>query len=164
MNIQAIKAIYIFEMSRTIRTLVQSIASPVISTVLYFIVFGSAIGSRMENISDVSYGSFIVPGLILLTVSLQSLSNASFSIYFPRFIGTINELLSAPVSYTEIVIGYISAAVTKSMTIGLIILITASFLVDISIQHPIWMICILFLSCVAFSLMGFIVGIWAKKL
>jgi len=164
MNIQAIKAIYIFEMSRTIRTLVQSIASPVISTVLYFIVFGSAIGSRMENISDVSYGSFIVPGLILLTVSLQSLSNASFSIYFPRFIGTINELLSAPVSYTEIVIGYISAAVTKSMIIGLIILITASFLVDISIQHPIWMICILFLSCVAFSLMGFIVGIWAKKL
>jgi ABC-2 type transport system permease protein len=163
MNIQAIKAIYIFEMSRTIRTLVQSIASPVISTVLYFIVFGSAIGSRMENISDVSYGSFIVPGLILLTVSLQSLSNASFSIYFPRFIGTINELLSAPVSYTEIVIGYISAAVTKSMIIGLIILITASFLVDISIQHPIWMICILFLSCVAFSLMGFIVGIWAKN-
>jgi ABC-2 type transport system permease protein len=108
MNIQAIKAIYKFEMSRTLRTLVQSIASPVISTVLYFIVFGSAIGSRMENISDVSYGSFIVPGLILLTVSLQSLSNASFSIYFPKFIGTINELLSAPVSYTEIVIGYIS--------------------------------------------------------
>ncbi|MEL0232420.1 MAG: ABC transporter permease [Hyphomicrobiales bacterium] len=163
MNIQAIKAIYKFEMSRTLRTLVQSIASPVISTVLYFIVFGSAIGSRMEDISDVSYGSFIVPGLILLTVSLQSLSNASFGIYFPKFLGTINELLSAPVSYTEIVIGYISAAVTKSMTIGLIILITASFLVDITIEHPFWMICILFLSCVSFSLMGFIVGIWARN-
>lgn len=163
MNFQAIKAIYIFEMSRTIRTLIQSIASPVISTVLYFIVFGSAIGSRMQNISDVSYGSFIVPGLILLTVCLQSISNASFGIYFPKFLGTINELLSAPVSYVEIVIGYVSAAVTKSMVIGLIILITASFLVDLRIEHPIWMIAILFLSCVSFSLLGFIIGIWAKS-
>ena len=150
-------------MSRTIRTLIQSIASPVISTVLYFIVFGSAIGSRMQNISDVSYGSFIVPGLILLTVCLQSISNASFGIYFPKFLGTINELLSAPVSYVEIVIGYVSAAVTKSMVIGLIILITASFLVDLRIEHPIWMIAILFLSCVSFSLLGFIIGIWAKS-
>ena len=163
MNFQAIKAIYIFEMSRTIRTLIQSIASPVISTVLYFIVFGSAIGSRMQNISDISYGSFIVPGLILLTVCLQSISNASFGIYFPKFLGTINELLSAPVSYVEIVIGYVSAAVTKSMVIGLIILITASFLVDLRIEHPIWMIAILFLSCVSFSLLGFIIGIWAKS-
>jgi len=163
MNFQAIKAIYIFEMSRTIRTLIQSIASPVISTVLYFIVFGSAIGSRMQNISDVSYGSFIVPGLILLTVCLQSISNASFGIYFPKFLGTINELLSAPVSYVEIVIGYVSAAVTKSMVIGLIILITASFLVDLRIEHPVWMIAILFLSCVSFSLLGFIIGIWAKS-
>jgi ABC-2 type transport system permease protein len=135
----------------------------VISTVLYFIVFGSAIGSRMQNISDVSYGSFIVPGLILLTVCLQSISNASFGIYFPKFLGTINELLSAPVSYVEIVIGYVSAAVTKSMVIGLIILITASFLVDLRIEHPIWMIAILFLSCVSFSLLGFIIGIWAKS-
>ncbi|MDG2186747.1 MAG: ABC transporter permease [Hyphomicrobiales bacterium] len=163
MNFQAIKAIYIFEMSRTIRTLIQSIASPVISTVLYFIVFGSAIGSRMQNISDVSYGSFIVPGLILLTVCLQSISNASFGIYFPKFLGTINELLSAPVSYVEVVIGYVSAAVTKSMVIGLIILITASFLVDLTIEHPIWMIAILFLSCVSFSLLGFIIGIWARS-
>jgi ABC-2 type transport system permease protein len=163
MNFQAIKAIYIFEMSRTIRTLIQSIASPVISTVLYFIFFGSAFGSRMQNISDVSYGSFIVPGLILLTVCLQSISNASFGIYFPKFLGTINELLSAPVSYVEIVIGYVSAAVTKSMVIGLIILITASFLVDLRIEHPIWMIAILFLSCVSFSLLGFIIGIWAKS-
>ena len=163
MNFQAIKAIYIFEMSRTIRTLIQSIASPVISTVLYFIVFGSAIGSRMQNISDVSYGSFIVPGLILLTVCLQSISNASFGIYFPKFLGTINELLSAPVSYVEIVIGYVSAAVTKSMVIGLIILTTASFLVDLRIEHPIWMLVILFLSCVSFSLLGFIIGIWARS-
>jgi ABC-2 type transport system permease protein len=163
MNFQAIKAIYIFEMSRTIRTLIQSIASPVISTVLYFIVFGSAIGSRMQNISDVSYGSFIVPGLILLTVCLQSISNASFGIYFPKFLGTINELLSAPVSYVEIVIGYVSAAVTKSMVIGLIILTTASFLVDLRIEHPVWMLVILFLSCVSFSLLGFIIGIWARS-
>ena len=117
----------------------------------------------MQNISDVSYGSFIVPGLILLTVCLQSISNASFGIYFPKFLGTINELLSAPVSYVEIVIGYVSAAVTKSMVIGLIILITASFLVDLRIEHPVWMIAILFLSCVSFSLLGFIIGIWAKS-
>jgi ABC-2 type transport system permease protein len=126
-------------------------------------VFGSAIGSRMQNISDVSYGSFIVPGLILLTVCLQSISNASFGIYFPKFLGTINELLSAPVSYVEIVIGYVSAAVTKSMVIGLIILTTASFLVDLRIEHPVWMLVILFLSCVSFSLLGFIIGIWARS-
>lgn len=163
MNTQAIKAIYIFEMSRTFRTLIQSIASPVISTILYFIVFGSAIGSRMEDISDVSYGSFIVPGLILLTVCLQSISNASFGIYFPKFLGTINELLSAPVSHLEIVIGYVSAAVTKSMSIGLIILFTAFFLVDINIEHPFIMIGMLFLSCLSFSLLGFILGIMARN-
>ena len=163
MNTQAIKAIYIFEMSRTFRTLIQSIASPVISTILYFIVFGSAIGSRMEDISDVSYGSFIVPGLILLTVCLQSISNASFGIYFPKFLGTINELLSAPVSHLEIVIGYVSAAVTNSMSIGLIILFTAFFLVDINIEHPFIMIGMLFLSCLSFSLLGFILGIMARN-
>ena len=162
-NYIAFKSIYLHEMDRFRRTLGQSLISPVLSTSLYFIVFGSAIGSRMQNISDVSYGSFIVPGLILLTVCLQSISNASFGIYFPKFLGTINELLSAPVSYVEIVIGYVSAAVTKSMVIGLIILITASFLVDLRIEHPVWMIAILFLSCVSFSLLGFIIGIWAKS-
>ena len=133
MNFQAIKAIYIFEMSRTIRTLIQSIASPVISTVLYFIVFGSAIGSRMQNISDVSYGSFIVPGLILLTVCLQSISNASFGIYFPKFSGTIYEILSAPISPFEITSGYVLAATTKSVIVGIIILATSSFFIDLKI-------------------------------
>ena len=140
MNFEAIKAIYIFEMTRTFRTLLQSLVSPVISTSLYFIVFGTAIGSRMEDISEVPYGAFIVPGLIMLTVLTQSISNASFGIYFPKFMGTINEILSAPLSAIEIVIGYVGAAATKSMMIGIIIFITSHFFVDISVKHPLWMI------------------------
>ena len=163
MNFEAIKAIYIFEMTRTFRTLLQSLVSPVISTSLYFIVFGTAIGSRMEDISDVPYGAFIVPGLIMLTVLTQSISNAAFGIYFPKFIGTINEILSAPVSAFEIVIGYVGAAATKSMMIGIIIFITAHFFVEISVKHPVWMIVFLVLTCVSFSLFGFIIGIWAKN-
>ncbi len=163
MNFEAIKAIYIFEMTRTFRTLLQSLVSPVISTSLYFIVFGTAIGSRMEDISEVPYGAFIVPGLIMLTVLTQSISNAAFGIYFPKFIGTINEILSAPVSAFEIVIGYVGAAATKSMMIGIIIFITAHFFVEISVKHPIWMVVFLVLTCVSFSLFGFIIGIWAKN-
>ena len=163
MNFEAIKAIYIFEMTRTFRTLLQSLVSPVISTSLYFIVFGTAIGSRMEDISDVPYGAFIVPGLIMLTVLTQSISNAAFGIYFPKFIGTINEILSAPVSAFEIVIGYVGAAATKSMMIGIIIFITAHFFVEISVKHPVWMVVFLVLTCVSFSLFGFIIGIWAKN-
>ena len=163
MNFYAIKAIYIFEMSRTFRTFLQSIISPVISTALYFIVFGTAIGSRMEDISDVPYGAFIVPGLIMLTVLVQSISNAAFGIYFPKFIGTINEILSAPVSFVEIVIGYVGAATTKSLMIGLIIFITAHFFVTINVLHPYWMAFFLLLTCVSFSLFGFIIGIWAKS-
>ena len=163
MNFYAIKAIYIFEMSRTFRTFLQSIISPVISTALYFIVFGTAIGSRMEDISDVPYGAFIVPGLIILTVLVQSISNAAFGIYFPKFIGTINEILSAPVSFVEIVIGYVGAATTKSLMIGLIIFITAHFFVTINVLHPYWMAFFLLLTCVSFSLFGFIIGIWAKS-
>ena len=163
MNFEAIKAIYIFEMTRTFRTLLQSLVSPVISTSLYFIVFGTAIGSRMEDISEVPYGAFIVPGLIMLTVLTQSISNAAFGIYFPKFIGTINEILSAPVSAFEIVIGYVGAAATKSMMIGIIIFITAHFFVEISVKHPVWMVIFLVLTCVSFSLFGFIIGIWAKN-
>ena len=163
MNFEAIKAIYIFEMTRTFRTLLQSLVSPVISTSLYFIVFGTAIGSRMEDISEVPYGAFIVPGLIMLTVLTQSISNAAFGIYFPKFIGTINEILSAPVSAFEIVIGYVGAAATKSMRIGSIIFITAHFFVEISVKHPVWMVVFLVLTCVSFSLFGFIIGIWAKN-
>ena len=163
MNFEAIKAIYIFEMTRTFRTLLQSLVSPVISTSLYFIVFGTAIGSRMEDISEVPYGAFIVPGLIMLTVLTQSISNAAFGIYFPKFIGTINEILSAPVSAFEIVIGYVGAAATKSMMIGIIIFITAHFFVEISVKHPLWMVVFLVLTCVSFSLFGFIIGIWAKN-
>jgi len=163
MNFEAIKAIYIFEMTRTFRTLLQSLVSPVISTSLYFIVFGTAIGSRMEDISEVPYGAFIVPGLIMLTVLTQSISNAAFGIYFPKFIGTINEILSAPVSAFEIVIGYVGAAATKSMMIGIIIFITAHFFVEISVKHPVWMVVFLVLTCVSFSLFGFIIGIWAKN-
>ena len=147
MNFYAIKAIYIFEMSRTFRTLLQSIISPVISTALYFIVFGSAIGSRMEAIGNIDYGTFIVPGLIMLTVLMQSVSNASFGIYFPKFLGTINELYTAPVSYLEIVIAYVGAAATKSIAIGLIILITAFAFVPLSILHPIWMLVFLIITC-----------------
>jgi ABC-2 type transport system permease protein len=161
MNYRAIASIYKFEMNRTWRTIGQSIASPVISTVLYFIVFGSAIGSRISDIDGVSYGSFIVPGLIMLTVLTQSVSNASFGIYFPRFSGTIYEILSAPVSFVEVLFGYVGAAATKSIIIGLIILLTSHFFVDIEIKHPIWMLSFLVLTCFSFSLLGFIIGIWA---
>jgi len=156
-------AIYRFEMSRTMRTLLQSVVSPVLSTSLYFVIFGSAIGSRIQEVDGVTYGAFIVPGLIMLTVLTQSVTNASFGIYFPKFIGTIFELLSAPVSVLEIVIGYTGAAATKSLIIGLIILATAGLFVPLQINHPIWMICFLVLTCVSFSLFGFIVGIWAKS-
>ena len=159
MNIHAIKAIYFFEMARTFRTLLQSIISPVISTALYFIVFGSAIGSRMVAIEGVSYGAFIVPGLIMLTVLMQSVTNASFGIYFPKFIGTIYEPLSAPVSYFEIVVGYVGAAATKSFVIGLIILATSFLFVPVQIAHPFWMLGFLLLTCLSFSLLGFIIGI-----
>lgn len=161
MNFRGIWAIYKFEMGRTLRTLGQSIASPVISTVLYFIVFGSAIGSRIQAIDGVPYGSFIVPGLIMLTILGQSISNASFGIYFPRFTGTIYEILSAPLSFIEIVIGYVGAAASKSVTIGVIVLATASFFVPLHVAHPIWMLFFLIMTSVTFSLMGFIIGIWA---
>ncbi|MEO1423962.1 MAG: ABC transporter permease [Pseudomonadota bacterium] len=163
MNFQAIRAIYRFEMARTYRTIVQSIVSPVLSTSLYFVVFGTAIGSRIQEVEGVSYGSFIVPGLIMLSVMTQSISNASFGIYFPRFIGTIYELLSAPVSFLEIVIGYVGAAATKSLLIGVIILATAHFFVPLQIEHPVWMLAFLVLTCVSFSLFGFIIGIWADN-
>ena len=163
MNWYAIAAIYKFEMARTFRTLAQSVASPVISTVLYFVVFGSAIGSRIENIEGVSYGAFIVPGLIMLTLLTQAISNASFGIYFPKFIGTIYELLSAPISFIDIVVGYVGAAATKAIMIALIILATSNFFVDIQIAHPVWMISFLVLTAITFSLFGFIIGIWAKN-
>jgi ABC-2 type transport system permease protein len=161
MNYRGIRAIYTFEMGRTLRTLGQSIASPVISTVLYFIVFGSAIGSRMQAIDGVPYGAFIVPGLIMLTVLSQSVSNASFGIYFPRFTGTIYEILSAPLSFIEIVLGYVGAAATKSVIIGTIVLATAGFFVPLHIEHPFWMAFFLIMTSVTFSLLGFIIGIWA---
>lgn len=163
MNLQAIRSIYIFEMSRTFRTLLQSIVSPVLSTSLYFVVFGAAIGSRIQEVDGVSYGAFIVPGLIMLTVLTQATSNAAFGIYFPKFIGTIYELLSAPISFLEIVMGYVGAAATKALAIGLIILLTAAFFVDIQIAHPVWMLVFLVLTCVSFSLFGFILGIWAQN-
>ena len=163
MNLHAVKAIYFFEMARTFRTLLQSIISPVISTALYFIVFGSAIGSRMVAIDGVSYGAFIVPGLIMLTVLMQSVTNASFGIYFPKFIGTIYEPLSAPVSYLEMLVGYVGAAATKSMIIGLIILATSFLFVPLQIAHPVWMVAFLALTCVSFSLLGFIIGICARN-
>jgi ABC-2 type transport system permease protein len=161
MNFHAVHAIYYFEMARTGRTLLQSIVSPVISTSLYFVVFGAAIGSRIAQIDGVSYGAFIVPGLIMLTLLTQSTANASFGIYFPKFTGTIYELLSAPISYLEIVIGYVGAAATKSIILGLIILATAGFFVPIRIEHPVWMVTFLILTAVSFSLFGFIIGIWA---
>ena len=161
MNWTAIKAIYAFEMARFFRTITQSIISPVLSTSLYFVVFGAAIGSRIEEVEGVSYGAFIVPGLIMLSVITQSISNASFGIYFPKFIGTVYELLSAPINFFEIVIGYVGAAATKALFIGTIILITAFFFVDITIQHPIAMVAFLVLTCISFALMGFIIGIWA---
>jgi len=162
-NFYAIKAIYIYEMNRFWRTIMESLASPVISTTLYFVVFGAAIGSRIDEVEGVSYGAFIVPGLIMLSVMTQAISNASFGIYFPKFIGTIFELLSAPVSFFEIVLGYVGAAATKSLLIGVIILITARLFVDIEIAHPVMMVTFLVLICVSFSLFGFIIGIWAEN-
>ncbi len=161
MNIQAVRAIYMFEMARTGRTLLQSIVSPVISTCLYFVVFGAAIGARINEIDGVKYGAFIVPGLIMLMLLTQSIMNASFGIYFPKFTGTIYEILSAPVSAFEIVIGYVGAAATKSIFLGLIILATASLFVPLHIAHPAWMLTFLVLTAFTFSLFGFIIGVWA---
>jgi ABC-2 type transport system permease protein len=161
MNIYPIRAIYIFEMARTWRTLLQSIAAPVISTSLYFIVFGSAIGSRMAQIDGVSYAAYIVPGLIMLSVLTESISNASFGIYFPRFSGTIYEVMSAPISPLEIVIGYVGAAASKSVIIGIIMLTTARLFVDFHVLHPFWMMAFLVLTAVTFSLFGFVIGLWA---
>ena len=161
LNRHGVWAIYRFEMARSGRTLLQSIVSPVISTSLYFVVFGAAIGSRISEIDGVSYGAFIVPGLMMLMLLTQSVSNASFGIYFPRFSGTIYEILSAPVSYFEIVLGYVGAAATKSIILGLIILATAGLFVPLQIQHPVWMLLFLVLTAVTFSLLGFIIGIWA---
>jgi ABC-2 type transport system permease protein len=163
MNWQAIRAILIFELSRTRRTLMQSIISPVVSTCLYFVVFGSAIGSRISEIDGVSYGAFIVPGLIMLSLLTQSVSNASFAIYFPKFIGTIYEILSAPISTLEILIGYVGAAALKSVVLGLIILATASLIVPIRIEHPFVMLGFLVLTALTFALLGFIIGIWARN-
>ena len=163
MNWTAIRAIYVFEMARFFRTFLQSLISPVISTSLYFVVFGAAIGSRIDEVDGVTYAAFIVPGLIMLTVMTQAISNASFGIYFPKFIGTIYELLSAPISFLEIVLGYVGAAATKALFIGVIILITSFFFVSIDIQHPIAMVAFLILTCVSFALFGFIIGIWARN-
>jgi ABC-2 type transport system permease protein len=160
-NVHAIRAIYAFEMARTRRTLMQSVISPVVSTSLYFVVFGAAIGSRIPEVGGVSYGAFLVPGLIMLSLLTQSISNASFGIYFPKFTGTIYELLSAPISYIEIVLSYVGAAATKSIVLGLIILATAALFVPLRIEHPLWMILFLLLTSVTFSLVGFIIGIWA---
>jgi ABC-2 type transport system permease protein len=161
MNLYGVRAIYLYEMARTGRTLFQSVVSPVISTSLYFIVFGAAIGSRITQIGGVSYGSFIVPGLIMLMLLTQSVTNASFGIYFPRFVGTIYEILSAPISSFEIVLGYVGAAATKSIVLGLIILATSFLFVPIHIEHPFWMLAFLLLTAISFSLFGFILGLWA---
>lgn len=163
MNFYAIKAIYRFEMARTLRTLMQSVTSPVLSTSLYFVVFGSAIGSRMGNIDGVSYGAFIIPGLMMLTLLGESISNASFGIFFPKYSGTIYEILSAPVSTLEVVIGYVGAAASKSVVVGVLILITARFFVVYEIEHPFWMVVFLLLTAITFSLFGFILGIWAEN-
>ncbi|WP_170762071.1 ABC transporter permease [Ruegeria lacuscaerulensis] len=163
MNWSAIAAIYRFEMARFFRTLAQSFLSPVLSTSLYFVVFGTAIGSRIQEIEGVSYGAFIVPGLIMLSVVMLAISNASFGIYFPKFLGTIYELLSAPVNFIEIVIGYVGAAATKALFVGIVILITASFFVELRIEHPLAMMAFLVLTCLSFSLLGFIIGIWASN-
>jgi ABC-2 type transport system permease protein len=162
LNFYAIRAIYKFEMARTGRTLLQSIVTPVVSTSLYFVVFGAAIGSRITDIDGVSYGAFIVPGLIMLSLLTQSISNASFGIFFPKFTGTIYELLSAPVSYVEIVISYVGAAATKSIILGLIILATSGLFVPLEVAHPLWMVTFLVLTAVTFSLFGFLLGIWAE--
>ena len=161
MNWHGVKAIYRFEMARTFRTITQSIASPVLSTSLYFVVFGAAIGSRMGAVDGISYGAFIIPGLIMLSLLNESISNASFGIYMPKWAGTIYELLSAPVSYIEVVIGYVGAAATKSVMLGVLILVTARLFVPYEIAHPLWMLCFLLLTAVTFSLFGFIIGLWA---
>ncbi len=161
MNLHAVRAIYTFEMARTGRTVMQSIISPVISTSLYFVVFGAAIGSRMPTVGGISYGAFIVPGLVMLSLLTQSISNASFGIYFPKFTGTIYELLSAPISTIEIVLSYVGAAATKSIVLGLIILATAALFVPLHVEHPLWMLAFLVLTATTFSLVGFIIGIWA---
>ncbi|MEG3192459.1 ABC transporter permease [Lysobacter sp. D1-1-M9] len=161
LNLHAIRAIYRFEMARTFRTLAESIVSPVLTTSLYFVVFGAAIGSRMGEVDGVSYGAFIIPGLIMLSLLNESISNASFGIYMPKWSGTIYELLSAPVSYVEVVIGYVGAATTKSVMVGALILLTARVFVPYEIQHPLWMLCFLLLTAVSFSLFGFIIGLWA---
>ena len=163
MNFRAIKVIYLHEMLRFWQTLFQSVASPILSTALYFVVFGAAIGSRIENIDGVSYGLFIVPGLTMLSVLTQSISNASFGIFFPKFTGTIYELLSAPVSFYETLIGYVGAAATKSLILATIILVTASLFVELNIAHPFWMLGFLVLTCISFSLFGFIIGLWADN-
>ncbi|UWQ92101.1 ABC transporter permease [Aliisedimentitalea scapharcae] len=163
MNWTAIAAIYRFEMARFFRTLLQSFLSPVLSTSLYFVVFGAAIGSRIDQVEGVPYGAFIVPGLIMLSVMTQAISNASFGIYFPKFIGTIYELLSAPINFLEIVLGYVGAAATKALFIGVVILITASLFVDLTIAHPFAMVLFLLLTCLSFALLGFIIGIWARN-
>ena len=163
MNLRAIGAIYGFEMARFFRTLLQSFVSPVISTSLYFVVFGAAIGSRIDEVDGVDYGAFIVPGLVMLSVMTQAITNAAFGIYFPKFIGTIFELLSAPVNFLEVVLGYVGAAATKSLFIGVVILVTSSLFIDLSIQHPLAMVAFLLLTCLSFSLFGFIIGIWARN-
>ncbi|MFQ5643271.1 MAG: ABC transporter permease [Thiogranum sp.] len=163
MNTHAVRVIYKFEMMRAWETLLQSFVSPVLSTSLYFVVFGSAIGGRIEHIQGVSYGAFIVPGLVMLALLTQSISNASFGIFFPRFTGTIYEVLSAPISSFEILMGYVGAAATKSLIIGVIILVTAGFFVPLEIMHPVWMAGFLVLTCISFSLFGFIIGLWADN-
>lgn len=163
LNLHAIRAIYVFEMARTFRTLLQSIVSPVISTSLYFVVFGAAIGSRIEQVDGVSYGAFIIPGLIMLSLLTESVMNASFGIYMPKYSGTIYEILSAPISGLETVIGYVGAAATKSLMLGILILVTARFFVDYEIQHPVWMAAFLILTAISFSMFGFILGVWADS-
>ncbi len=161
-NAHGVWAIYRFEMARFLRTIGQSLVTPVITTSLYFVVFGGAIGSRMQQVNGIDYGAFIVPGLVMLAIFTQSLSNASFGIYFPRFTGTIYELLSAPVSYVELLIAYVGAAATKSVVIGAVMLITAAFFVQLRVAHPVWMVAFLLLTSITFSLFGFIIGLWAK--
>jgi len=163
MNFRAIKVIYLHEMLRFWQTLFQSVASPILSTALYFVVFGAAIGSRISNVDGVSYGLFIIPGLTMLSVLTQSISNASFGIFFPKFTGTIYEILSAPISFYDVLIGFVGAAASKSLFLAAIILITASFFVDLNVAHPFWMLGFLILTCVAFSLFGFIIGLWAEN-
>jgi len=163
MNFHAVKVIYFNEMLRTWNTMLQSIASPVLSTSLYFVVFGAAIGSRIESVEGVPYGLFIVPGMMMLSLLTQSISNAAFGIYFPKFTGTIYEVLSAPVSFVEILLGYVGAAATKSFIIGVIILLTAACFVELRIEHPFWMMTFFILTCITFSLFGFIIGVWADN-